>query len=326
MKMWPVCAMLAAAALLLATARPGSAARSPSGTHGEHGAIHSPDARGPGSHGNAVVRPRSTLHSGVRGPEASPHYPFNHNRFRGLHKVRTRIFVGSGVWWEEPWRWGPPDPYYAAPPVLVQEAPPVYMQQGTPAPQVYYWYYCQNPPGYYPYIKDCPAGWMSVVPPMGAGHPEAQEPRPSFFDYEGPLITLILSHGQELGLTPEQTQKLQALRTTYEQEAVARSADIRAAELALNALLEKEQWDLPAIEAKVQQVATLLGDLRVARLETLAAGRALLTPEQLQKLKTIAQWARPPGGRDRMGPSQPSVPSGPAPLQSAPGAPPAPRQ
>ncbi len=94
-----------------------------------------------------------------------------------------------------------------------------------------------------------------------------------------PLITIILSHGQELGLTPDQIQKLQALRTTFEREAVPRSVDIRAAEIALNALLEKDQWDLPAIEAKVKQIATLQGDRRVARIKTRAAGRALLTPD-----------------------------------------------
>jgi len=28
-----------------------------------------------------------------------------------------------------------------------------------------YWYYCQNPQGYYPYVPQCPGGWMTVVPP-----------------------------------------------------------------------------------------------------------------------------------------------------------------
>jgi hypothetical protein len=201
----------------------------------------------------------------------------------------------------------------------------VYIQQEpTPQPPAF-WYYCQNPPGYYPYIKECPGGWLTVVPPTGPGRPGARETRGSFFAYEGPLITLMLSHGQELGLTPEQTQKLQELRTTFEKEAVARSADIRAAEIDLNALLEKDQWDLPAIEAKVKQLATLHGDLRIARIKTLAAGRALLTPEQLQKLQTIAQWTPAPGRPERMGPRPPSGPGGPGPMPPGPGAPPAPR-
>jgi hypothetical protein len=36
-------------------------------------------------------------------------------------------------------------------------------------PQVFvgiapYWYYCDNPPGYYPYVPQCPSGWRPVAP------------------------------------------------------------------------------------------------------------------------------------------------------------------
>lgn len=58
-------------------------------------------------------------------------------------------------------------PVYAYPPaVVVPSTPPVYIQQETqPIPaQTNYWYYCKNPDGYYPYIKDCPAGWLPVSP------------------------------------------------------------------------------------------------------------------------------------------------------------------
>ena len=57
-------------------------------------------------------------------------------------------------------------PSYYPPPVVVQQAPVVYMQlapQAVPA-QPAYWYYCQDPPGYYPYVNQCPRGWMKVVP------------------------------------------------------------------------------------------------------------------------------------------------------------------
>ena len=49
-------------------------------------------------------------------------------------------------------------PYYPpAPPVtMAQQAPPP-----GPAP-VQYWYYCDNPRGYYPYVRSCGAGWRAV--------------------------------------------------------------------------------------------------------------------------------------------------------------------
>ena len=62
-------------------------------------------------------------------------------------------------------------PAYAYPPtVVVPTTPPVYIQQQQalpvqPAqPQTNYWYYCQNPDGYYPYVKNCPGGWLQVAP------------------------------------------------------------------------------------------------------------------------------------------------------------------
>ena len=31
-------------------------------------------------------------------------------------------------------------------------------------PQQSYWYYCQDPQGYYPYVRNCPGGWQQVLP------------------------------------------------------------------------------------------------------------------------------------------------------------------
>lgn len=79
-------------------------------------------------------------------------------------------FRGGPVW--GPWWYGPSInfyPYYTEQPIIVQE-PEVYVQPSIPqsapqsGPAEYYWYYCKNPQGYYPYVKACPDGWMKVVP------------------------------------------------------------------------------------------------------------------------------------------------------------------
>jgi hypothetical protein len=44
------------------------------------------------------------------------------------------------------------------------QPPPVYVQPGTPPDQSGYWYYCQNPQGYYPSVTECPGGWIAVLP------------------------------------------------------------------------------------------------------------------------------------------------------------------
>lgn len=75
-----------------------------------------------------------------------------------------------------PWVVPFPRFYYPPPPVVVP--PPIYVPPPAyvppPSPLVVppsaqqepaYWYYCENPKGYYPYITSCPGGWMRVVPP-----------------------------------------------------------------------------------------------------------------------------------------------------------------
>jgi hypothetical protein len=87
------------------------------------------------------------------------------------------VFVGGPFWY--PWGYGYPYAYpypaYAAP--VVEQPPPVYTQQAPPAQ---FWYYCQNPPGYYPYVGECAGGWLQVAPqPTPAPQaPPSQGPPP----------------------------------------------------------------------------------------------------------------------------------------------------
>ena len=58
-------------------------------------------------------------------------------------------------------------PYYPPSIVTVPTEPPVYIERDPPQTQQLpsgYWYYCNNPQGYYPYIKECPSGWRQVDP------------------------------------------------------------------------------------------------------------------------------------------------------------------
>jgi hypothetical protein len=91
----------------------------------------------------------------------------------------TRYFFGAtigipGPAWYGPPGWAPrpywaypavipaPPVYYAPAPVIVQQ-PPAYVRQPA-SDESDYWYYCESPRGYYPYVKSCPGGWMKVVP------------------------------------------------------------------------------------------------------------------------------------------------------------------
>lgn len=88
----------------------------------------------------------------------------------------------------------PPYPYpyvYSPPPVVItQPQSQVYIEQesnnptnaapaagNSTAPAASasnnnaYWYYCEAANGYYPYVKECPAGWKQVTPTPPANTP-----------------------------------------------------------------------------------------------------------------------------------------------------------
>ncbi len=70
--------------------------------------------------------------------------------------------IGFGIY--APLYVPPPPVVYAPPPVVVQPgyvAPPAPVTV-PPAPNPAYWYYCNNPQGYYPYIRQCSSQWMTV--------------------------------------------------------------------------------------------------------------------------------------------------------------------
>ena len=85
-------------------------------------------------------------------------------------RVGVGIVVGGPYW--GPWYAPPPPPVYYYPPyyppvVIERPAPPVYIEQAPVVeakPAAGYWYYCQASGGYYPNIRECPQGWVKVLP------------------------------------------------------------------------------------------------------------------------------------------------------------------
>jgi hypothetical protein len=99
---------------------------------------------------------------------------FSGHHFRG-HGFRSGVVIGGGVWLGPYWYPGY-DPYYPyypyypyAPyaPVPVAAEPQTYIEQPGPS----YWYYCEAAKAYYPYVRECPAGWLTVLP-QGAPEPK----------------------------------------------------------------------------------------------------------------------------------------------------------
>jgi hypothetical protein len=81
------------------------------------------------------------------------------------HHGRARVGVYVGPYWGPYWGWGPgyyyPPPYYYYPPAPAQ--PTEYIERIDSSEQGW-WYFCDESRGYYPHVKDCPAGWKRVAP------------------------------------------------------------------------------------------------------------------------------------------------------------------
>ncbi|MEE9230383.1 MAG: periplasmic heavy metal sensor [Acidobacteriota bacterium] len=106
---------------------------------------------------------------------------------------------------------------------------------------------------------------------------------------ERPIISLMLQNKEALKLAPEQVQKLETLRLNFRKAAIKRSADLQVAELELDQLRRQQSVDLAKVEAQVKRIETLRAEQRLSRIRTIEEGKALLTAEQRERLKTLGQ-------------------------------------
>jgi hypothetical protein len=97
---------------------------------------------------------------------------FHHGHFH--RHASVGIFIGAAFWpWYYPFPYYYYSPYYYDPQYYLPDAagpsslpPRVEPGEVSPAPvqQPYYWYYCAEANGYYPYVRECPGGWQPVAP------------------------------------------------------------------------------------------------------------------------------------------------------------------
>jgi hypothetical protein len=90
--------------------------------------------------------------------------------YYGAAPYRPSYGYPSGYGFAPWYGFGPGYGYSSPPAVVAPSPPPVYIQQQQvmpPRPQApdrYYWHYCRDPEGYYPYVRTCPDGWLQVLP------------------------------------------------------------------------------------------------------------------------------------------------------------------
>ncbi len=144
------------------------------------------------------------------------------------------------------------------------------------------------------------AGMLLAAAPAAAQQtadvpsPESPPPVPSLAaqwrDQALPLLGEILRWRTQLELSPAQAESIEHLTTDFAREVIRRQADRQIAVLDLVTMLEPDPTDptkaldLSRTEAKIREIERIDGDLELARLRAIEAGKAQLSAEQRAKL------------------------------------------
>ena len=114
----------------------------------------------------AVTISSAPVNAQVRGGyRPGPGFHGPHGHYAPHAGVRFGLFVGMPLWYGWPGYYHAPPHYYAPTMITVPVSPQTYIEQApAAAPQPGYWYYCADARAYYPYVKECPAGWQRVSP------------------------------------------------------------------------------------------------------------------------------------------------------------------
>jgi Spy/CpxP family protein refolding chaperone len=125
---------------------------------------------------------------------------------------------------------------------------------------------------------------------------------------ERPVISYMLSHREELKLTPEQAKKLEDLRNDFERSARKNQDDLHAAEKSLDEVTRADSVDVKQAEAKIREIERLRADQRIARIRAVEQGKSVLSQEQRDHLRDMMtggnRYTRRPDDRDRRSDSE----------------------
>lgn len=105
----------------------------------------------------------------------------------------------------------------------------------------------------------------------------------------GPGLNHLLFHGEAIGLSDVQVEKIKALRLEHVKRVSELRSRLAVAELELQDLMVKPEVNMAAVESKTREVSSLRGDLAVDQVKARVEAVNILTPEQRKKARELAR-------------------------------------
>lgn len=90
---------------------------------------------------------------------------------------------------------------------------------------------------------------------------------------------------KELELTDKQVEDLKSIKMEFLKGSFKAEANLKIAKLELKSVMHEEDASLKDIEAKLKSVANIETDMKLSHIKAFRQAKALLTPEQMEKLK-----------------------------------------
>ncbi len=101
----------------------------------------------------------------------------------------------------------------------------------------------------------------------------------------------VMMHAEELGISEEQVQKLRTRHIEAKKQMIRLGSQVKIAMIDVKDAVMREDMDLGAATAAIQEVAKLKAEKFTAMVQAIHDMREILTPEQRKKVKEmVMHW------------------------------------
>jgi len=104
-----------------------------------------------------------------------------------------------------------------------------------------------------------------------------------------PLVSVALKHKTELNLAGDQVANLEKIKNHYQSQATPLQQQLATIEKEIVTLSQESPANLIQIKGKIQESEKYRSELRYMRVEALENGKAVLTTQQQEQLKSLVR-------------------------------------